>query len=57
MKKKNTRDRIHDLVHTINLVKNCIKNNTANTAVEDLMNQEITFETKHNIQVQIKLYK
>lgn len=57
MKKKNTRDRIHDLVHTINLVKNCIKNNTANTAVADLMNQEITFETKHNIQVQIKLYK
>lgn len=53
MKKFKTADHIHDIFDKINRVKNCIKKNTSEAT---MFSQIISFPTKENIHIQIKLY-
>mgnify|MGYP007088645184 CR=1 FL=1 len=56
MKKVNSTDYIKDLLRKINLVKDCIKENTNIQSMSSEINQTLKFQTKENIQIEIRLY-
>lgn len=56
MKKVNSTDYIQDLLRKINLVKDCIKENTNIQSMSSEINQTLKFQTKENIQIEIRLY-
>ena len=55
MKKVNSTDYIKDLLRKINLVKDCIKENTNIQSMSSEINQTLKFQTKENIQIEIRL--
>lgn len=56
MKKVNSTDYIQDLLCKINLAKDCIKENTNLQPMSSEINQTLKFQTKENIQIEIRLY-
>lgn len=56
MKKIHSKEHFTELIGKIKLIKNCIKNNTNQSPLSCIFNNTISFKTKENIQVQIKLY-
>lgn len=56
MKKVNSTDYIQDLLCKINLAKDCIKENTNIQPMSSEINQTLKFQTKENIQIEIRLY-
>ena len=56
MKKVNSTDYIQDLLFKINLAKDCIKENTNIQPMSSEINQTLKFQTKENIQIEIRLY-
>jgi len=56
VKKVNSTDYIQDLLFKINLAKDCIKENTNIQPMSSEINQTLKFQTKENIQIEIRLY-
>ena len=52
-----TKGHFNDLIKKIKLIKNCIRNNTNQSTLSSILNDTISFDTKENIHVQIRLYK
>jgi hypothetical protein len=56
MKKNNSTDYVEDLLRKINLIKDCIKENTSKQSIPSEINQTLKFQTKENILIEIRLY-
>jgi len=57
MKRNTSTDRVKDLLQKINLVKNCIKENTTIIPIASSFDNIIQFQTKEDFKIQIRLYK
>ena len=57
MKRNTSTDHDHDLLRKINLVKNCIKENTTIIPIASSCDNIIQFQTKEDFKIQIRLYK
>ena len=56
MKKFSRTEHIQNLLDKINVIQNCIKENTSNFTL-DSISESLTFQTKENFQIRIRLYK
>lgn len=57
MKRLESPDNMQDLLNKINKIKSCIKDNTNAFTTASLFDKTISFMSKDNIQINIKLYK